>query len=69
MNGPPPPGGMALYCPCGSNWLSLQRIIGPRLTTGLASRIAAAAGFGRVPCLRCGGTIAAVPASAEGARR
>ncbi len=61
----PPAGGRALYCPCGTNWAALY---GPRPFRDAAAGILARLGINRVPCVLCGGTIGAVPASSEARR-
>lgn len=61
----PPPGGRALYCPCGTSWASFQ---GSRRAIDHAACVLAHLGLDRVPCVACGGTIAALPASAEAHR-
>lgn len=61
----PPAGGRALYCPCGTNWASVH---GTRPVRDHAACILARLGLDRVPCVSCGGTIGAVPASAEARR-
>lgn len=58
----PPPGGRAMYCACGANWAA---VYGPRPFLDHAACIVARFGFDRIRCVRCGGTIATVPASAE----
>lgn len=65
MTHAPPPGGRALYCPCGNFWASVH---GPRRLQDHAACIVSAIGLTRVPCLSCGGTIAAIPASSEARR-
>jgi len=51
-----------MYCACGANWAA---VYGPRPFLDHAACIVARFGFDRIRCVRCGGTIATVPASAE----
>ena len=61
----PPAGGRSLYCPCGSIWANVS---GPRPVLDHAACLLHRLGIDRIPCLRCGQPIAAVPSSSEAHR-
>jgi hypothetical protein len=61
----PPPGGRTLYCPCAASWAA---VYGSRPVLDAAARIVARFGIDRIPCLSCGGYVAAVASSPEAER-